>query len=67
MTITCAWCGSHLRGPAVPEGRLAVSHGICPTCERRMMEGMGSGRAVRVVAVYYPAPRGAAPACQRGL
>ena len=64
MTTTCAWCGMHLRGPALLPGRqVAVSHGICPECSRALLER--HERVVRAVTVYRG--RGSRPACQEDV
>jgi len=41
LTVTCAWCGRHLRGPAQVPGA-AVSHGICSACAAKQLHEIHS-------------------------
>jgi hypothetical protein len=34
LKVICAWCKTHIRGPASAPDH-AVSHGICPACLER--------------------------------
>ena len=42
MNRECAWCGAVL-GPPTPDGdKNAVTHGICETCRKDVLEEMGA-------------------------
>ena len=38
MIIVCAWCESMIK-----DGEGEISHGICPTCEKKVNEDIDKG------------------------